>query len=204
MKFHRLSVLSALTALTPLTFTNAEPRPQGPVPFGSTPSSYNQTGPGNSTSNSTYLQIPAVVTDSDGNSQFQCWQLNSPFTSTPFGSNGSQLGFGDVSGASITVQPPDSNTGVHTTSMPALLHVLSGLLSITLPNNSTSTAWVLGGVSGSLILADTTGSGHNTSHPSDESTVIITMPFAGAVIPAHTIVGYDVCSTNLGALGQAT
>ncbi|KAI9687053.1 MAG: hypothetical protein M1822_002463 [Bathelium mastoideum] len=203
MTFHRFSILlSALAA-----FTAATPRPQGvPISPGNSPSSYNSTGPGNSTSNATYLQLPAVVSGPNGNTQFQCWQLNNLFVATSPGGNQvpEQLNFGDVTGAGYTVQPPDSDGGVHTTPVPVLLHVLSGLVRIDLPNNSSSTAWLLGGVSGALVLADSSGTGYHMTYPSDESTVSITLPFAGGKIPPYTVVGLDVCTTNLGALGQAT
>ena len=117
--FLRLSVL--LSALAASTLTAAYPRPQGFVGTGGTQSSYNSTSSnGTSSSNTTtYLQVPAVVTGSDGNSQFQCWQLKTPFTANSSSGSASQLSIGDVTGATYSVQPPDSNAGVHTTSTPA-------------------------------------------------------------------------------------
>ena len=55
-----------------------------------------------------------------------------------------------------------------------------------------------------MIMADTSGSGHNMTYPSDESTVTLTLPFIGGALPQYTVVKTGVCITNLGAMGGKT
>ena len=77
-----------------------------------------------------------------------------------------------------------------------LVHFVTGVAHITLPQNKTSEAWFLGGRSGLLIAADTVGGGHRTTYPSDESTVAIVAPFANGKAPAHTVLSEGPCVRN--------
>lgn len=75
-----------------------------------------------------------------------------------------------------------------------LVVFLSGLAHVTLPTNSSSDAWVMGGSSTSLIIAaDTTGSGHITTYPSDEITLSLQIPLENDAVLSHKIIGNEAC-----------
>jgi hypothetical protein len=70
---------------------------------------------------------------------------------------------------------------------------LSGVAHVTLPHG-TDDAFVVGGANGLIIAVDTTGTGHNTSYPSNDSTRALQIPFAGGVIPPHTVLSSGACT----------
>ncbi|KAI9699196.1 MAG: hypothetical protein M1820_007275 [Bogoriella megaspora] len=159
----------------------------------------------NSTTQDTHLQIPALVTDANNNSVFECWQLEPSILSAQFpGPKGFQvvdeISFGLVEEAEYWVLPPGFDGGLLSTGVPALIHVVSGLMRTALSHDPSTVGWLVGGVAGAMILADMMGSGHQVSYPTDESTVILWLPFKDGMLPEYTVLGQGVCSTNLGAL----
>lgn len=68
----------------------------------------------------------------------------------------------------------------------------TGLAHITLPD-SDDEAWFIGGNQGLLVAADTNGDGHFTDYPSEQSTVVLTLPFPGGVLPPHEVISTGPC-----------
>lgn len=146
-----------------------------------------------SPSNTTYLTAPALVTV-DNHTAIQCWRLAMPFvTSSTPGTSGAQAAtISNVTNFAYTIIPPRFDGGLHTAPVPQIVHFVSGLAHITLPNASQE-LWMVGGAGGLLIAADTTGSGHITRYPSDQETVGIVAPFEGGRIPGYEVVKEDAC-----------
>lgn len=71
----------------------------------------------------------------------------------------------------------------------------SGFVELTMPNN-TGTAYVRGGQNGIIIAADTVGTGHYASYPTNDETVTLFIPFEGGAYPAHTVVAEGPCVGN--------
>ena len=69
---------------------------------------------------------------------------------------------------------------------------LSGLAYITLPDGSDE-AWIVEGVNGLAVAADTTGLGHHTAYPSDKETVALQIPFADGIVPHHRVLKGGAC-----------
>lgn len=157
-----------------------------------------------SPTNSSYLTAPALVTI-ENRTIIQCWRLPSPFvTSSTPGTNGAQAAvIGNITNLAYTILPPRFDGGLHTAPMPQIVHFVSGLAHITLPDgasrerrtndNSSQELWIVGGAGGLLIAADTTGSGHITRYPSDQETVGIVAPFEGGRIPGYEVVKEGAC-----------
>lgn len=80
-----------------------------------------------------------------------------------------------------------------------LVAFLSGLAHVTLPfptskNDSLNELWVLGGENTFLIAVDTEGDGHKTTYPSDQTTVILQIPFKSiSDMPSHEVVAPGPC-----------
>ena len=66
---------------------------------------------------------------------------------------------------------------------------------MTLPHG-TDDAFVLGGDNGIIVAVDTTGTGHNTSYPSNQQTRALQIPFSGGIIPPHVVVGEGACTSD--------
>ena len=90
------------------------------------------------------------------------------------------------------------NGQIHLTTY-RFVHFLSGIGHVTLPEGNTNSGelWALGGPYGLLIAADTKGSGHITTYPSDETTLAVQLPFEGNVAPDHTVLYEGVCQRNI-------
>jgi hypothetical protein len=73
-----------------------------------------------------------------------------------------------------------------------LFVLLSGLAHVTLPDGSDE-VWIMEGVNGLIVAADTTGIGHHTAYPSDKETVALQIPFADGKVPAHKILKQGAC-----------
>ncbi|KAH7082492.1 hypothetical protein FB567DRAFT_447334 [Paraphoma chrysanthemicola] len=145
--------------------------------------------------NTTYLIAPALVTKNN-NTIIQCWKLNSPFkrASTP-GIIGTQTAVvSNNTNLAYTILPPRYDGGLHTAPAPQLVHFLSGVAHLTLPQDDAVDLWIVGGKGGLLFATDTTGVGHITTYPSDQDTVAITAPFANGVIPEHEVINEGPCS----------
>ncbi|EKM51749.1 uncharacterized protein PHACADRAFT_262071 [Phanerochaete carnosa HHB-10118-sp] len=145
-------------------------------------------------SNGTFLELTAIVTRNNI-SALECWRLTDPFvTSADAGTAGaSTMDINDLANATYTVLPPRFEGGVHNSPHPQLVIFLSGVAHVTLPFG-TDDALVLGGGSGMIIAADTTGSGHNTSYPSNQQTRALQIPFTDGVIPPHVVVNEGACT----------
>ncbi|KAH7135545.1 hypothetical protein B0J11DRAFT_576127 [Dendryphion nanum] len=145
--------------------------------------------------NITYLTATALVTKTNNNSAFECWQLTEPFkrSSVP-GVSGTQVAtVSNNTNFAYTILPPRYDGGIHTAPAVQLVHFLSGIAHLTLPHDDSVDAWILGGVGGLLFAVDTTGTGHRTQYPSDQVTVAITAPFEGGKIPRYTILADGPC-----------
>jgi hypothetical protein len=76
--------------------------------------------------------------------------------------------------------------------MSRLFVLLSGLAHVTLPDGSDE-AWIVEGVNGLVVAADTAGIGHHTAYPSDKETVALQIPFANGVVPPHKVLKQGAC-----------
>lgn len=145
--------------------------------------------------NTTYLTAPALVTNSQNNTVFQCWKLTTPFkrSSVP-GVSGTQVAtISNNTNLAYTILPPRYNGGLHTAPAAQLVHFLSGVAHLTLPQDNGTDLWILGGKGGLLFAVDTTGTGHFTMYPSDQETVAITAPFEGGKVPEHEVLNEGPC-----------
>lgn len=82
---------------------------------------------------------------------------------------------------------------MHTAPVPQIIHFLSGVAHVTLPEDPQQDLWIVGGVGGLLFATDTTGSGHITTYPSDQQTVAIAAPFEGGIVPGYEVVREGSC-----------
>jgi hypothetical protein len=145
--------------------------------------------------NTTYLIAPALVTRHN-RTFVECWKLTAPFkrSSTP-GVNGAQVAtVGNFTDLAYTILPPRYDGGLHTAPVPQLVHFLSGVAHVTVPQDESLNLWLVGGKSGFLFALDTAGTGHVTRYPSDEETVAITAPFSEAKVPDHELLFQGPCS----------
>lgn len=74
---------------------------------------------------------------------------------------------------------------------------LSGLAHLSLPEDPTTSAYVLGGEFGLIFAADTadvSGVGHSTSYPGNTETVALQVPTLDGEIPAHSILHDGPCT----------
>ena len=93
-------------------------------------------------------------------------------------------------------QPEVPNADVDPPYYPFRLFVLlSGLAHVTLPDGSDE-VWIVEGVNGLIVAADTTGAGHHTAYPSDKETVALQIPFAGGVVPRHEVLKQGACHAS--------
>ncbi|KAH8719232.1 hypothetical protein GQ44DRAFT_712734 [Phaeosphaeriaceae sp. PMI808] len=145
--------------------------------------------------NTTHLIAPALVTKNN-QTIIQCWKLITPFKSSSVpGVSGSQVAtISNNSNLAYTILPPRYNGGLHTAPAPQLVHFLSGVAHITLPQDSSVDLWLVGGKSGLLFAVDTTGLGHITRYPSDQETVAITAPFTENRVPEYEVLAEGACS----------
>lgn len=147
--------------------------------------------------NTTYLIAPALVTR-DNNTIIQCWKLSSLFkrASTP-GIIGTQTAVvSNNTNLAYTILPPRYDGGLHTAPVPQLVHFLSGVAHLTLPQDPSVELWIVGGKGGLLFATDTEGVGHITKYPSDQDTVALTAPFADGRIPEHEVINEGPCWGN--------
>ncbi|KAF2023705.1 hypothetical protein EK21DRAFT_80253 [Setomelanomma holmii] len=144
--------------------------------------------------NNTYLIAPALVSRNNS-TIIQCWKLTTSFkrSSIP-GISGTQVAtISNNTNLAYTILPPRYNGGLHTAPAPQLVHFLSGIAHVTLPQDNTADIWIVGGKGGLLFATDTTGVGHITTYPSDQETVALVAPFAGGVIPSFEVQNEGPC-----------
>ncbi|KAF1937812.1 hypothetical protein EJ02DRAFT_411566 [Clathrospora elynae] len=146
-------------------------------------------------SNLTYLTAPALVTTPQNLTTIQCWRLTTPFrTSTTPGTSGTQaVTIANITNLAYTILPPRYDGGLHTAPAPQIVHYLSGLAHITLPQDPTLSLYLVGGKGGLLFAADTTGLGHITRYPSDQATVALLAPFEGGEVPGYEVIREGPC-----------
>jgi hypothetical protein len=144
--------------------------------------------------NTTYLIAPALVTKNN-HTTIQCWKLTSPFKRSAVpGISGAQVTtLSNNTNLAYSILPPRFDGGLHTAPSPQLVHFLSGISHVTLPQDASVDLWIVGGKAGLLFAVDTTGLGHITRYPSDQETVAITAPFAQDIIPEHTVLKEGPC-----------
>ncbi|KAI0084846.1 hypothetical protein BDY19DRAFT_855424, partial [Irpex rosettiformis] len=145
----------------------------------------------------TYLELTTLVTK-HGASAFECWRLASPFAiSTSAGTAGAgTLLIDNLANATYTVIPPRFEGGVHNAPHAQLVSFLSGVIHITLPTDPSASAWIIGGIDGTILALDTTGSGHNTSYPSGQETRGLQIPFEGGRVPDHVRLYNGPCKSS--------
>ncbi|KAJ4295107.1 hypothetical protein N0V90_007116 [Kalmusia sp. IMI 367209] len=147
------------------------------------------------TTAASYLTATALVTKNNA-STFECWQLTEPFAiANAPGINGAQVSaISPVTDVGVVIIPPRFDGGIHLSPVPTLLHFLSGVAHVTLPEDPSSEALVVGGKGGLFFSVDTTGSGHITRYPSDQETVALMATITGGVIPKHKVLGKGACA----------
>jgi hypothetical protein len=142
----------------------------------------------------TYLLAPALLTHNN-HTIIQCWNLTSPFTrsSTP-GVTGAQVAtVANTTNLAYNILLPRFSGGLHTAPVPQLVHFISGLAHVTLPQDSATDLWIVGGRGGVLLAVDKTREGHVTSYPGDAETVAIIAPFEDGVVPEYSVVKEGPC-----------
>lgn len=72
---------------------------------------------------------------------------------------------------------------------------LSGVAHVTLPYG-TDEAYVVGGPDGTIIAVDATGTGHNTSYPSNMETRALQIAFTDGVIPPYEVLSSGPCNVT--------
>jgi hypothetical protein len=77
--------------------------------------------------------------------------------------------------------------------MSRIVHFVSGLARITLPQDLTKELWVVGGKGGLLLAVDTTGLGHVTTYPSDQETIAMVAPFKDGLVPEYAVIKDGAC-----------
>ena len=71
--------------------------------------------------------------------------------------------------------------------------MLSGLAHVTLPT-SDDDLYILEGVNGLIVAADTRGEGHFTDYPSDKPSIALQIPFKDGKVPEHHVLSKGVCA----------
>jgi hypothetical protein len=79
--------------------------------------------------------------------------------------------------------------------------LLSGLAHVTLPEGGDE-LFIVEGVNGLMIAADTIGDGHSTAYPSDKETVALQLPFADGRFPEHSVLHSGVCRATARPAGR--
>ncbi|KAF1834797.1 hypothetical protein BDW02DRAFT_497558 [Decorospora gaudefroyi] len=143
----------------------------------------------------TYLTAPALITSPQNTTVIQCWRLAQPFTRSSLpGITGSQtVTISNTTRLDYTILPPRYDGGLHTAPVPQLVHFLSGLARITLPQDADTELWIVGGKGGLVFAADTVGLGHFTTYPSDQETVAIAAPLQHGLLPEHEVLNEGPC-----------
>ncbi|KAF6225567.1 hypothetical protein HO133_009567 [Letharia lupina] len=129
------------------------------------------------------------------NSVIQCWQLSTPLiTSTQSGTRGSMVAqLGDLSNATYSIIPAETNGGAHTAPYPQFVAFVSGAAKITIPG-STQEAFVHAGKNGLLFAADTAAlSRSRYGIIFTKETFLMHVPTAGGIVPPHTVLYTGPC-----------
>ena len=88
-----------------------------------------------------------------------------------------------------------ATTSLFDCSSSRLVVFLSGVAHVTLPYG-TDDAYVVGGPDGAIIAVDATGTGHNTSYPSNMETRALQIAFTDGIIPPHEVLNAGACNAT--------
>ena len=155
-----------------------------------------------------HLTISAVVSDRNGGTHIECWEISYPAFQYPPVGKGVRLGH--VCNPTYVVLPLDRakiytslliqceythrrRTGMN---LPLFWALLSCLAHVTLPNDDDD-LWIMEGVNNLIIAVDVVGVGHIMDYPSDKPTVAPQIPFEDGRIPPHTVLRKGACSSTL-------
>ncbi|GAP91806.1 putative small secreted protein [Rosellinia necatrix] len=146
------------------------------------------------------LNVTAIGAE-NGSSTLECWQMDQPFiTSTEPGTAGSaQTPLGGVSSISYSILPPDYDGGIHNAPANQWVVFTAGLAHITLPDDNTTSAYVVGGQFGLIFAADTldvSAKGHRTVYPGITETIALQVPTLNGEIPKHQVLHAGPCSIS--------
>jgi hypothetical protein len=146
------------------------------------------------------LNVTAIGAQ-DGSSTLECWQLDHPFvTSNEPGTSGSaQAQLGGVANISYSIIPSNFDGGIHNAPQNQWVVFTAGLAYITLPDDDTTSAYVVGGEFGLIFAADTqnvSASGHRTQYPGTTETIALQVPTADGDIPEHQVLHVGPCTIS--------
>lgn len=141
------------------------------------------------------LRLSAVVNEEQYpyDAKIECWELDTSFHDYP--TIGASLPLADVSNLTYVTLPPKSAEGLHHPPHHMLFILLAGLAHVTLPSDPMSAGlWIMEGLNPVIVATDTLGVGHNTSYPSNKTTIALQAPFKDGMIPEHIIVAQGPCA----------
>ncbi|KAI1747997.1 hypothetical protein F4782DRAFT_518764 [Xylaria castorea] len=143
-----------------------------------------------------------VISSQNDLARFECWQMSSPLVqSTQFGIIGTATTFlGDVTNITYNVIPSGFDSGIHNAPSNQWVIVLNGLVTVTLPDNSTASVTTTGGEQGLLFFKDTASiskGGHGSYYPGVTETIFLQIPVTNGDLPDHQVLFDDApCSGN--------
>ncbi|KAI0121012.1 hypothetical protein BJ170DRAFT_645973 [Xylariales sp. AK1849] len=146
------------------------------------------------------LNVTAIATN-NGGSTLECWQLGSPFTqSSQAGTSGTAFALlSEVANVSYVVIPPNFDGGLHNAPYHQWVVFISGLAYITLPEDSSTSAYISGGEFGLIFAADTADfsrQGHRTQYPGITETIALQIPTKDGRVPAREVLHGGPCTAN--------
>ncbi|KAI0426735.1 hypothetical protein F5Y09DRAFT_345382 [Xylaria sp. FL1042] len=137
----------------------------------------------------------------DGSSTLECWQIDNPFDNpTQPGLLGTaQLLLGATSSLSYSIAPPNFDRGLHNAPQKQWVVFLTGVAHITLPDDNTTDAFIIGGPFGLIFAADTddvSTKGHRTQHIGLTETILFEMPTADGEVPQYHVLHMGPCDAG--------
>ncbi|KAI1767828.1 hypothetical protein GGR53DRAFT_480841 [Hypoxylon sp. FL1150] len=137
----------------------------------------------------------------DGSSTLECWQMNTPFDiSTQPGTSGSAVAtLSSVSNLSYTIIPSNFDGGIHNAPHAQWVVYTSGMAYVTLPDDDSTSAVVLGGEFGLVFAADTADvslKGHRTQYPGLTETIGLQIPTQDGKVPEHRLLHMGPCTAD--------
>lgn len=137
------------------------------------------------------LKLSAVVNDPSPphKARIECWELHSPFSEYP--TIGSSMQLANVSNITYVELPADTE-GLHNAPHPMLFILLSGVATVTLPDDCESRLEIRAGENSVIVATDTIGSGHYTRYAGN-TIVALQAPFRDGIVPAHQVLHHGAC-----------
>lgn len=83
--------------------------------------------------------------------------------------------------------------------LPRWVFILSGLVYVSVPSNSSNGVYLSGGEAGILFGGDTADlveDGHRSVYPGWSETIEVAVPTVNNTIPAHEVLFYGPCTAN--------